>query len=228
MSDQSAPFDRPRRAIAAMPPRTRLLTGLLAALIAVASCGIPQDTAPRALGPVLATPTPAATPEPECVQSFTIFLLDSDKRLVPVRRDVPTDLRIPDLIAALVADVPEAERARGLATAVPALTTLNPNPEVDRETEIATIDVAAGSLTAIRDEQLTEALAQLVYTLTESGSISAVRILVDGERVPWPTDGGESDRPLSPDDYRSFAPRANAVTEPTPTPLPGCERAAGP
>lgn len=205
----------------------RAAAGLLAAVVVVSSCGIPQDDGPRAIGPVLATPTPEATPEPECVQSFTIFLLDSDRRLVPVRRDVPTDLRIGDLIAALVADPSESERAQGLATSVPALTTLNPNPEVDRDTEIATIDIAAGSL-EIRGEVLTEALAQLVYTLTESGSISAVRILVDGERVPWPTDEGESDQPLSPDDYRSFAPRANLLTEPTPTPLPGCEEAPRP
>lgn len=205
----------------------RAVAGLVAVVLLVSSCGIPQDDGPRAIGPVLATPTPEATPEPECVQSFTIFLLDSDKRLVPVRRDVPADLRIPDLIAALVADVPEAERAQGLATAVPALTTLNPNPEVNRDTEIATIDIAGGSL-ELGPNLLTEALAQLVYTLTESGSISAVRILVDGERVPWPTDEGESDRPLSPDDYRSFAPRANLLTEPTPTPLPGCEDAPRP
>jgi hypothetical protein len=176
---------------------------------------------------VLATPTPEATPEPTCVQSFTIFLLDSDKRLVPVRRDVPADLRIPDLIAALVADVPEAERAQGLATSVPALTTLNPNPDVDAETGVATIDIAAGSL-EITGGQLSEALAQLVYTLTESVSISAVRILIDGERVNWPTDTRESDRPLSPADYASFAPRDNLVAEPTPTPLPGCRNAASP
>jgi hypothetical protein len=205
--------------------RRRAVAGLVAVVVMVSSCGIPQDEGPRALGPVLATPTPAI-PEPECVQSFTIFLLDSDRRLVPVRRDVPTDLRIGDLIAALVADVPEAERAQGLATSVPALTTLNPNPEVNLDTEIATIDIAAGSL-ELGPNLLTEALAQLVYTLTESGSISAVRILVDGEAVPWPTDEGESDEPLSPDDYRSFAPLANLVTEPTPTPLPGCEDADG-
>ena len=209
--------------------RGRIVAGLMTVAMAmvIAACGIPQDETPRALGPVLATPTPEATPERECVQSFTIFLLDSDKRLVPVRRDVPTDLRIPDLIAALVADVPEAERAQGLATSVPALTTLNPNPEVDRDTEIATIDIAGGSL-EITGGQLTEALAQLVYTLTESGSISAVRILVDGAQVPWPIDGGESDQPLSPEDYRTFAPRASLLTEPTPTPLPGCEGVAGP
>ncbi len=200
--------------------------GIVAAVVMlVSSCGIPRDDTPRALGPVLATPTPEATPEPECVQSFTIFLLDSDKRLVPVRRDVPADLRIPDLIAALVADVPENERAQGLATSVPALTTLNPDPVVNDD-GVATIDVATGSLTEITGGQLTEALAQLVYTLTESGSIAAVRILVDGERVPWPTDEGESERALSPDDYRSFAPRSTLAAEPTPTPLPGCENAA--
>lgn len=207
--------------------RCRVVAGLVAMALTVSSCGIPQDEGPRALGPVLATPTPEATPEPECVQSFTIFLLDSDRRLVPVRRDVPADLRIGDLIAALVADPSEAERAQGLGTAVPALTTLNPNPEVNTDTETATIDIAGGSL-ELGPGQLTEALAQLVYTLTESGSISAVRILVDGERVPWPTDEGESDRPLSPEDYRSFAPRAGLLTEPTPTPLPGCEGVAGP
>jgi hypothetical protein len=207
--------------------RPRAIAGLVAALLVVSSCGIPQDEGPRALGPVLATPTPEAIPEPECVQSFTIFLLDSDRRLVPVRRDVPTDLRIGDLIAALVADPSAAERAQGLGTAVPALTTLNPNPDVDPDTEIATIDLAAGSL-EITGDQLTEALAQLVYTLTESGSISMVRILVDGEEVPWPTDGGESNQPLGPDDYRSFAPRADLLTEPTPTPLPGCEDVDGP
>ncbi|MFN3217073.1 MAG: GerMN domain-containing protein [Acidimicrobiales bacterium] len=211
----------------AVRPRCRAVACLVAVVLVVSSCGIPQDDGPRAIGPVLATPTPEATPEPECVQSFTIFLLDADKRLVPVRRDVPADLRIPDLIAALVADPSEAERAQGLGTAVPALTTLNPNPEVNRDTEIATIDIAGGSLD-LGPGLLTEALAQLVYTLTESGSISAVRILVDGERVPWPTDEGESDRPLSPDDYRSFAPRANLLTEPTPTPLPGCEDAPRP
>jgi len=208
-------------------PGGRTIAGLVATALLVSSCGIPQDDSPRAIGPVLATPTPKVTPEPECVQSFTIFLLDSDKRLVPVRRDVPTDLRIPDLIAALVADPAEAERAQGLGTAVPALTTLNPNPEVDRDTEIATIDIAGGSLD-LGPGLLTEALAQLVYTLTESGSISAVRILVDGEQVPWPIDGGESDQPLSPDDFRTFAPRVNLLAEPTPTPLPGCEDVAEP
>jgi len=171
---------------------------------------------------VLPTPTPAEVPEPECVQPFSIYLVDNaTNRLVPVFRPVPLPLVIPDLIDKLTQPVPEEETAAGLATSVPATTTLRPNPEVDTETGRAVIDIAEGF--EITGGQLTEALAQLVWTLTESGSIDSVLILQNGERVPWPTDGPDSDRPLSREDYQLFAPLRPPEPQPTTTPVPGCE-----
>jgi spore germination protein GerM len=78
---------------------------------------------------------------------------------------------------------------------------------VERELSdgVATVSVTPGFPGLSGGNQLL-AVAQVVWTLTELPTVTAVRFSVDGTPVEIPTDDGLTDRPVDRDDYRSVKP----------------------
>ena len=214
MSDRRRPAPSLLRRIPAV------LVSIVVVTAALAGCGIPEDDVPRVLGPVLPTPSPTPTPAPATTQQFDVYLIQNNQ-LSPVSREVPVDLRVNDLIDQLAALPSEAESEQGLTSAVPNLTTLVATPPPIGDDGVATIDLNAGSLDTLGGDELRLALAQIVWTFTESGSIDGVVIQIEGESRPWPTSEGDVEGVLTRDAYRTFAPGfVEPTPEPTPTPPP--------
>ena len=185
--------------------KTSLLI-IIAATLLFVGCGIPEDSSPESIQttfPENMNPQPD-TPEGEESRTFLIYLLDAESRLTPVQRDLPvTELQITDLINELIANPTEAETNMSLSTAVPVSLSL---AGVILEEEIATINFQPGGLEIVEGDQLTEALAQIVWTVTETGDVSFIIISIDQEFKTWPTPDGGDQNILTRNQFISYAP----------------------
>ncbi len=195
--------------------KARLLVAAVALAGLVGACGIPEDSEPRAIEP--ATPTPPReepTPPAEATQAFPIYLTDAENRVRKVERELPARLTITALVDELGEVPTDEETAQGLFTVIPPETSFFAEPITD-DTGLAILDLNAGSFDTLEGEQRTVALAQLVWTLTESPSITRIIIRIEGIEERWPTDGDDRSV-LRRSDYASFDP---AFVEPTPEPV---------
>jgi spore germination protein GerM len=185
--------------------KTSLLI-IIAATLLFVGCGIPEDSSPESIQttfPENMNPQPD-TPEGEESRTFLIYLLDAESRLTPVQRDLPvTELQITDLINELIANPTEAETNMSLSTAVPVSLSL---AGVILEEEIATINFQPGGLEIVEGDQLTEALAQIVWTVTETGDVKFIIISIDREFKTWPTPDGGDQNILTRNQFISYAP----------------------
>ena len=185
--------------------KTSLLI-IIAATLLFVGCGIPEDSSPESIQttfPENMNPQPD-TPEGEESRTFLIYLLDAESRLTPVQRDLPvTELQITDLINELIANPTEAETNMSLSTAVPVSLSL---AGVILEEEIATINFQPGGLEIVEGDQLTEALAQIVWTVTETGDVNFIIISIDQEFKTWPTPDGGDQNILTRNQFISYAP----------------------
>jgi hypothetical protein len=194
-----------------------------AAVLTITACGIPVDSEPRAISAGLpATPAePTATEVPASqTKILTIFLLDPNGRVAESQREAP-DTNLGTLFAQLTTDPTSEETDLSLTTAVPVDAALVfdeaiPTPTVNDG--IARLDFDAGGLDILEGTELSQALAQIVWTLTNTDQIDRVAIYIDGELQTWvtPRDGGEHEL-LVKEHYQSFDPDWQ---EPTPTPAP--------
>ncbi len=206
-------------------PRRRT-TGLLLALMAVvAACGVPTDDEPLALNNELPTVVPATpTPQPPDTRDFPVYLVDGEGRMQQTLRELPQPVTITAVVTELTEEPTADEGERGWRSVVPTETTFVPetedniNPLLNETT--AELDFVSGSLDTLERDDLTLALAQIVWTLTESGSVDQVIIRIDSEDTAWPTDEDDSPpgAPLRFEDYDEFSPDFVA-----PTPTPGAE-----
>jgi Sporulation and spore germination len=195
------------------------------AVLTITACGIPVDSEPRAISSGLeATPAePTATEVPASqTKILTIFLLDPNGRVAQSEREAP-DTDLATLFAQLTTDPTSEETDLSLTTAVPVDAALIfdeaiPTPSVNQGT--ARLDFEAGGLDILEGTELSQALAQIVWTLTstDTDQIDRVAIYIDGELQTWvtPGDGGEHEF-LEKDHFESFDPDWQ---EPTPTPAP--------
>ena len=185
--------------------KTSLLI-IIAATLLFVGCGIPEDSSPESIQttfPENMNPQPD-TPEGEESRTFLIYLLDAESRLTPVQRDLPvTELQITDLINELIDNPTEAETNMSLSTAVPVSLSL---AGVILEEEIATINFQPGGLEIVEGDQLTEALAQIVWTVTETGDVKFIIISIDQEFKTWPTPDGGDQNILTRNQFISYAP----------------------
>ncbi len=188
---------------------------LSAGLLWLSACGLPEDGAPRALPP--ATPTTvveAPTPTPPQTQPFTIYLTSADGRVRPAIREVADPLTVSALLDELREVPTEQETEQGLVSLIPEETAFFQDPSND-DTGLAILDFSAGSLETLEGDQQTLALAQLIWTLTESVQIDSVIIRIESSRERWPTDSDDREI-LRRTDYESFGPD---FVEPTPEPV---------
>ena len=188
----------------------KVFTYLIFASLTFSACGIPEDSQPSTVDSPIGTRTEAssellATDE---VREELIYLFDERNLLAPVSREIPSvDLRVTDLINELVADLSETERDASLSTAVPAGLSL---AGVTQEEDVATINFNAGGLEVIEGDELAKALAQIVFTLTETGTLDAIIISINGDIKTWPTPNGGDQQLLRRIQFMSYAPEVDS------------------
>ena len=198
-------------------------TVLATALLWATACSVPEDGRPRAvdhsrLPDDLVAPTESPVPTPFITQEVLIYLIDEHNLLSPVARDVASPALPTAVLEALFSAPNEAESGQALSTALPA------------DVEVVSIDVnLPGDLVtvALESEVFEErlegenrqlAVAQLVFTATENTGAARFSLLLNDNPVPLPTDSGESDAPVTRDDFHSVDPDYQPEATPAPTP----------
>lgn len=213
--------------------RAVLATPLLAAtaLLVATGCSVPEDGRPRSvdysrLPEDLAAPTESPEPTPLITQEVFIYLIDENNLLSPVARDVASPARFTEVLEVLFSAPNESESEQALTTALPA----------DVEVVSVDIDPATNLVTVALESEVFEerlegenrqlAVAQLVFTATENTGSARFSLLLNDNPVPLPTDSGESDVPVTRDDFHSVDP--GYQPEPTPTEAPTPTEPASP
>jgi hypothetical protein len=188
----------------------KIFTYLIFASLTFSACGIPEDSQPSTVDSPIGARTEASSEllVTGNVREELIYLFDERNLLVPVFREIPSvDLRVTDLINELVDDLSETERDASLSTAVPAGLSL---AGVTQEEDVATINFNAGGLEVIEGDELAKALAQIVFTLTETGTLDAIIISINGDIKTWPTPNGGDQQFLRRIQFMSYAPEVDS------------------
>ncbi len=205
----------------------RLVAGLATATLLAAACSVPEDGRPRALDysrlpDDLAAPTESPEPTPLITQDVLIYLIDENNLLSPVARSVASPALPTAVLEALFSAPNEAESQQALSTALPAeveVVLVEFNPSNDLVTVALESEVFEERLEG-ENRQL--AVAQLVFTATENTGATRFSLMLNGDPVPLPTDSGESDAPVTRDDFHSVDPdyQPEPTPEPTESPTP--------
>lgn len=184
----------------------RAVAVALLALLAASACGVPDDSRPRVIGQEEAvvdlSPSTTAA-EPAGDDTVRVFFIDrSGERpvLVGVLRPVPS------AVAQNALDQLLAGPPTGLASSVPPGTEFG---DTSLQDETLTIELAGtdAGLLSVAGDALTEAFAQIVWTVTRLSGVRAVRFVSGGEPVQVPRVGAEpTTEPVDRDDYASLAP----------------------
>ncbi len=202
----------------------RRATNALALVIAtlLVGCGLQPDSAPRDIRPG-DQPSPrdlTGVSEPVVGEQAKVFMLtattdDAARVLSPVRRELEatTVARMTALLEGLTAD----EQAAGqLRSAIPTDTRLL-DTDV-RASGLALIDVSEEFI-AVSEQVLTQALAQVVFTLTELTGVSSVQVLIDGKPHASPRgDGTYTAGPLTTFDFPALNPSSQPEYPAIPSP----------
>ena len=186
-------------------------TYFLIAVSVVTACGIPEDSSPQSIQTTFPETaiSQVDTATGDESRTFRIYLLDADSRLTPVFRELSgSELRITDLINELIANPTEAETNMSLSTAVPVGLSLD---GVRLEGEMATINFESGGLEIVEGDQLTEALAQIVWSVTETGDVTRIIISIENEVKTWPTPDEGDQNILTRGQFISYAPDLTGI-----------------
>lgn len=161
--------------------RPLILVGI--ALVVTAGCGVQPDASPRDV-PVeersLSLTDDGAGSAASGADRIYLIAPGEDRLLRSVPRSATTT---EELVEILLRGPNEDELEEQYSTFLPSTTEL-----IDARTQgqILTIDLT-DDLLELTGLNLTQAIAQIVYTVTELPNIEAVRIEVDGERLAVPT-----------------------------------------
>ena len=187
---------------------TRRCAATLAAILllhATASCAVPLQDRPQVIDTDRRAPAETIQPDPTAEpQADTSIYVIRGGRLVRVTRQVPAGNRVENTLASLLAGTLPAEESQQLRTAIPAAVT-----KVDLRTDghIAIMRVPAAFLALSGPEQVL-AVAQLVWTVTDTGEATGLR-LIDNSSTPvaLPVEGGDLVyRPVRRTDYHTLSP----------------------
>ncbi|HSH11115.1 MAG TPA: GerMN domain-containing protein [Ilumatobacter sp.] len=180
--------------------RRRMLLLTVAAL-AMTSCGIQTDSAPRNLPDSERGPAAAGSSSgSDASGADRIYLVaPGDERLL---RSVPRDAALrEDLMRILLLGPNDDEIAAQYSSFIPPDTQLL---SARSKGQILIVDVT-GEIAELTGQSLSQAIAQIVYTATEIDGIEAVQLKVDGVEVAWPKPNGEiTADPLRIYDYPNF------------------------
>lgn len=194
----------------------RWLALVLAMALSLAACGVTAEDEPELIAgdevpaDLLDPGSTTSTTPPGATAEVVVYLLQragSDTQLVPVTREVEDPTRPGERVEALLQPTSEEEKALGLTSSIPADTVLLGTPNVDPESQELTLDFSQ-ELFAVEGSELSQAFAQIVWTVTELEGVRRVRFLVEGEPQRAPdADGVEQDGAVSTADYWSLRPR---------------------
>jgi hypothetical protein len=185
-------------------------------------CGLQPDSAPRDIQPA-DIPSPrdlTAVSGPSTGERAKIFMLTVTDDgvtpvLAPVRRELEatTNARMTALLDGLTAD---EQTTRRLRSAIPPETRVL---QADvRASGLALIDLSK-EFVAVSDQVLTEALAQVVFTITELTGVSRVQVLIDGLPHESPRgDGTRTSGPLTTFDFPDLNPSSQPEYPVIPSP----------
>jgi Sporulation and spore germination len=192
-----------------------LVTGVLALLPLLLSCGLPgggsvrtvdQETVPYGLlGSE--TPSPGSTDSGEVPGRVSlVFWLVDDDRLDPGPADASCAERPQEvaerLLRELAAGPTDEDRAEGRSTAIPPESML---ALVDLEEGTAEVEIDPE--TAISADRLPAAVGQIVLTVTSAPGVRSVALVNDGVPVQAPLPGGAlTDGPVTAEDYLVLLP----------------------
>ncbi|MGQ0830126.1 MAG: GerMN domain-containing protein [Microthrixaceae bacterium] len=200
------------RTTAAHPVARWLL--LLALLAIAAGCGVRADSRPQEINAadlpadLLDPNPPTSTTAPGANTAVTVYMLVRQgdvTRLALVSRDVADASRPADRINALLAPATPDEQALGLITSIPTDTVLLDTQLVPESRELV-VDLS-GALFDVQGEELANAFAQLVWTVTELDAVRQVRFKVDGRAYRAPNaEGVEQQGAVTRGDYNALAP----------------------
>ena len=189
---------------------------VVALLVGVAACGLSENENPRIIaaddipeGLVDEAPSSSTTitdtPSTATINVYYLVLQDGATRLVAVPRDVTDPARAKDRLEALLAPPTPEEQTAGITTSIPAGTTLLGTELIEADRELV-VDLSR-SLFDIQGEELRNAFAQLVWTITQLDGVRQVRFLVDGEEYRVPDeDGIEQPGAVRQADYEKLSP----------------------
>lgn len=183
---------------------------MLAALLALAGCGVPTGGDPQAIPPSevpfglasAATPSaPTATSAPVHLDEPRIYLVEPDDALVPIARQIPVGTvheRLAILLKYLAAGPTNVEKRHRISTALP--------PDVvlavrDVSDDRVTIDIG-GAADAPSGKESRRAVGQIVLTATSLPEVHSVLLTSDGTPIEAPLPSGElTSLPLTAQDY---------------------------
>jgi len=190
--------------------RAAVVAGALASLAALASCGVPIDSGPKALarGNVpfgLLRPSSTTTTSPSAAPvtvSVVIYLLAANGQLSAAAREVPVPAPLTAILGALVDGPTNAEAAAGLQSAVPSQTQVI---SASVAGGIATVDLG-GTFAQLVGTPEIEAVAQIVFTATAVPGVSGVSFELNGQQVAVPTATGAEVPIANRTQFAPFAP----------------------
>lgn len=201
----------PRRTVRAMALPLALLT-----LVAAAGCGLDADSEPQAIavddlpGDLLDPnpPTTTTTPDPSALTAVTVYLIKREgdtTLLAPVERRVTDPTRAAERINALLTPTSAEEQQEGLISSIATDTVLLRATLISENRELV-VDLSS-AIFDVQGQELANAFAQLVWTVTELEGVRQVRFMVDGEAFRAPNaEGVEQDGAVTRSDYSALAP----------------------
>jgi len=176
------------------------IVGAVLTLLALASCGVPIDDDPRAIGRSTISSdteelrqTPTTSDSPGARQVSVYFMRNESIASVSFPVDgLPT---LAEVLAFTVGEPPD-----GYNTAIPSGTAILSAEVSD---DVAAIDVTP-DINNISGQAQKQAYAQLAFTAFSFADVDTIRFSVGGNPVDAPTDNGnrESVRPGDYDDLR--------------------------
>jgi hypothetical protein len=189
--------------------RARVVRGIaaLVSVSALAACSIGTDASPRDIEagdrPQLSSPVNAGAGDAR--GTARIYLLGpSDQanggQLRAVQRDVPEAPLA--LLTVLLAGPNTAEVDEQLRTAIPTGTAVR---SADlRDDGVVDVDMSS-TIQQLSGDVLIDAVAQIVFTVSEVDGTRGVRLMIDGASRQWPAGDGELQRdPLTIYDFPGF------------------------
>jgi spore germination protein GerM len=198
--------------------RATALAAVAVGALAAAGCAIQPDSAPRDIPEDLQErESPAAVPAGGAAGGTDrIFLLapdDSDHLLRTVQRDTGRDATA--LLTALISGPNPTEFERGYRSVIPPTLALR---SVRVDDGVVHVDVS-DALLDLSGGDLTDAVAQIVFTASEIPGAASVLIRVDGATREWPDGSGAQHRgPLTTYDFIGYAESAQPPFPASPAP----------
>jgi hypothetical protein len=170
---------------------------MAAALVATGGCGLQADTGPRDLPDAERSIDVAdETADIDASGADRVYLVGpgEERLLRSVQREA---VSVSDLVEILLLGPTAEEVQAQFNTAIPSGTELI---NARTQGQVLTVNLSAEILDLDR-QNLTRAVAQIVYTATELDGIEAVQLEIDSERLSAPTAGGDTTEPLRTYDF---------------------------